>query len=180
MLEEKKLGQLRTLFFHQCVGEEWNGTCKLGESVLHRSVNSSLMDYAASAHNAKWAQFSTQTKSELRGSWAGQELKHKSRTGTKAQDESLLQIRLMRGITTCDQAYQSRCLWYKVMFRSCCKMALKVKQSHPECLIVTPPPPFSYGVIWISSLTVRLETSKMCVCVCVYVTEKPCKCVTEK
>lgn len=40
-------------------------------------------------------------------------------------------------------------------------MALKGKQSPPECL--TDIPSVSYGVIWISRLTVRLETSKMCV-----------------
>lgn len=153
MLEGKKLGQLRTLLFHQCVGEERNGTCKAGESVLHRSVNSSLMDYAASARKAKWAQFSTQAKSERGGSWAG----------TKAPDESLQQIRLIRGIPTCDQAYQSRCLWCKVLFRSCCKMALKVKQSHPECLIDTPLPPKLGGHLDLASLWDWRP--QICVCV---------------
>lgn len=52
--EKKKTRTPETLllFFHQCVGEERNGTCKVGEMVPRRGVNSSLMDYAETEPNS--------------------------------------------------------------------------------------------------------------------------------
>lgn len=122
------------VFFHQCVGGEWNGAWKLGETVPHTSVNSSLMDYAVSAHGLrKGSSFPRRRHLALSEDFVPEQEGRQSVRGSRQEHEGC-----KRGITSGDQvqvtSHQSCHRLHKLLFRGACETLLTEKQRQQQML----------------------------------------------